>query len=199
MAADGLAHEVVNDYLGSGWKVTSERAWRSLDDAPGNDVVRLLKVRARKQFGETSDSVNIQEPIGIELVYEVLQPGHILTPKVELRNEEGVHLFASHDVGLEWRRRERSVGTYKSVISIPGNFLTGGNLLVDVSLMSHFPATVTHCHVTPAVTFQVIDNFEPDTARGDYVGPIPGLIRPLLDWTTDFCFQNEAPQIQSNE
>src|SRR6266436_9210711 len=41
MAADGLPLEVVNDYLGSDWKVTSERAWRGLDDAPGNDVVRL--------------------------------------------------------------------------------------------------------------------------------------------------------------
>jgi homopolymeric O-antigen transport system ATP-binding protein len=195
LIADGPAHEVVNDYLGSSWKVTSERKWPTLDEAPGNDVVRLLGVRARNEGGETSNSVSIQEPIGIELTYEVLQPGYVLTPKVDMVNEGGIHLFASHDVGPEWRRQPRPAGRYVSTIWIPGNFLSAGNLLINASLLSHYPATVTHVYVPKAVTFQVLDNHDPGTARGDYVGPIPGVVRPLLDWTTEYCNYAEVEQI----
>ena len=34
------------------------------------------------------------------------------------------------------------------------------------------------------VAFQVVDNLEGDSARGDYIGNISGAIRPMLDWST---------------
>ena len=37
-----------------------------------------------------------------------------------------------------------------------------------------------------AVVFHVIDHGGDDTARGDFHGVIPGAIRPLLNWTTQF-------------
>jgi hypothetical protein len=43
-------------------------------------------------------------------------------------------------------------------------------------------------HAYPnAVTFQVVDDHHKNSARGDAIGPLPGLIRPLLDWTTTFA------------
>jgi len=33
------------------------------------------------------------------------------------------------------------------------------------------------------VAFQVVDTDEGNTARGDYVGPMPGVVRPLLEWS----------------
>ena len=44
------------------------------------------------------------------------------------------------------------------------------------------PVTV-HFWERDAVAFQVIDSAEGDTARGDYGGPVPGVVRPLLPWT----------------
>jgi lipopolysaccharide transport system ATP-binding protein len=184
VVADGPAAEVVNGYLGSSWKATSEREWPNLDQAPGNEIVRLLKVRTRTIEGLTTETVSIQNPIGIELTYQVLGSGHILVPKVEVVNEEGVPLFSSHDVGREWRRQPRPIGSYVSTIWIPGNFLSSGNVLVNASLVSHFPATATHVNESRIITFQVIDNGEFESARGDYVGPITGVIRPLLEWNT---------------
>ena len=37
-----------------------------------------------------------------------------------------------------------------------------------------------------AVGFQVIDSLDGDSARGDYAGPIPGVVRPILHWTTEY-------------
>jgi len=34
-----------------------------------------------------------------------------------------------------------------------------------------------------AVAFQVVDSLDGDSARGDFGGSIPGVVRPLLKWT----------------
>ena len=185
MLKEGPAQEVVNEYLGESWKVTSEREWTEADEAPGNESVRLRRVRVRNEEGDTVESREIHQRVGIELTYEVLQPDQVLTPKVDILNEEGIYLFTSHDVNSEWRRRPRPRGTYVSTIWFPGNFFSEGNLLVNAGIASHFPATLLHAQQERAVTFQIVDRHAAETARGDYVGPMPGLIRPLFDWETN--------------
>ena len=182
---NGPAQQVVNEYLGENWNVTAERAWLEANDAPGNEVVRLRRVRIRNEEGETIESRAIQNRIGVELTYEVLQTDHVLTPKVDVLNEEGLHLFTSHDVSPVWRRRPRPTGMYVSTIWFPGNFFSEGNLLVHAGIVSHFPKTILHIQQERVVTFQVVDKQAENSARGDYVGPIPGLIRPLFNWDTE--------------
>ena len=36
------------------------------------------------------------------------------------------------------------------------------------------------------VAFMVIDSCEGDSARGDFAGSLPGVVRPLLNWSTVF-------------
>jgi lipopolysaccharide transport system ATP-binding protein len=114
----------------------------------------------------------------------VLEAGHTLVPGVELFNEEGTKLFSTHDTGAEWRRRERTAGRYTSAVRLPGNFLSEGSLVAHVSIMSHFPSTILHARAKEAAAFQIVDDLGEDSARGDYVGPIRGVVRPLLEWTT---------------
>jgi lipopolysaccharide transport system ATP-binding protein len=39
-------------------------------------------------------------------------------------------------------------------------------------------------YIRQAVAFMVVDSCEGDSARGDFAGSLPGVVRPLLDWTT---------------
>jgi len=43
------------------------------------------------------------------------------------------------------------------------------------------------------VAFQVIDTMDGDSARGDYAGPMPGMVRPMLNWTSQFTPANSPP------
>jgi lipopolysaccharide transport system ATP-binding protein len=181
---DGPAHEVVNEYLGANWKITAEREWADVAAAPGDEYARLLRVRVRDEAGATASSIDIRQPVGVELTYEVLQTGYALTPKIDLFNEEGVHVFAAHDVAADWEP-PRAPGRYVSTVWLPGNYLSEGNMLIHAALVSHRPATVIHAHVPQAITFQVVDRQERGGARGAYIGPVPGVVRPLLTWTTD--------------
>ena len=184
VVSDGPAQQVVRDYLSSNWMAGAERAWDDAAAAPGNHVARLRRVRVRTEEGETTAAVDIRRAVGVEVTYDVLEEGHALSPVVELYNEEGTELFSTHDTGAEWRRRPRARGRYASTVWLPGNLLAEGSLIAHVSVMSHHPATVLHAHEPNAVAFQVIDSQSGDSARGDYVGPMPGVVRPLLRWET---------------
>ena len=183
---DGPAAEVVNDYMGKSLNVTAVREWPDPQSAPGNEVVRIRQVRVRTREGDTAPQVDIRNPVGIEVIYEVLQPNQILTPSFDLFNEQGVHVFAVHDVGPKWRREPRPVGRYVSTMWIPGNTLSEGHLLVQSSVLSYHPGLRLHTREPNVVTFQVVESAEGDSARGDYVGAVPGVVRPLLPWQTDF-------------
>ncbi|HEV2880354.1 MAG TPA: ABC transporter ATP-binding protein [Pyrinomonadaceae bacterium] len=184
IVSEGEPQAVVNEYLSASWNITAEREWLTPEDAPGNDVARLARVRVLGDAGESATAFDIRRPVRIEITYDVLAGGHVLTPHVEFHDDVGIHVFSSHDTSEEWRRTPRAPGRYASVITIPGNTLSEGTLRAHASVMSHVPRTTLHAQAQNVVAFQVIDSQQGDSARGDYIGPIPGVVRPLLDWET---------------
>jgi lipopolysaccharide transport system ATP-binding protein len=61
--------------------------------------------------------------------------------------------------------------------------LAEGTIIVGVSLSTMDPMKV-HFYEPDAVAFHVVDSLEGGSARGDYAGPLPGPVRPLLKWET---------------
>jgi hypothetical protein len=72
---------------------------------------------------------------------------------------------------------------------VPGNFFSEGTVVVGVAISTMVPVVV-HFYERDAVAFQVIDSLGGDSARGDFAGKYPGIVRPLLNWTTQ-CSLNE--------
>jgi lipopolysaccharide transport system ATP-binding protein len=184
--ADGPSHQVVSAYLNSGLGTVAAREWSKESDAPGDNVARLRAARVRTEDNRTVEAVDIRKPIGIEVTFDVLQGGHLLVPNVGFYNEDSVLLFLTHDCDPAWRRKPRPAGRYVSTVWVPGNFLAEGSISVGVAISSHEPAVVLHAHEGDAVAFQVIDSLDGNSARGDYAGPLPGVVRPLLHWETQY-------------
>jgi len=195
---DGPSHQVVSAYLKSGLGTTAVREWSDRTRAPGNDVVRLIAVRIRTEDNETRDAADIRKPVGVEMEYEVLRTGHVLMPNYHFFNEEGVNVFVAGDHDPLWRRRARPIGHYLSTAWIPGNFLSEGTVIVGVAI-STFDPVVVHFYERDAVAFQVVDSLDGDSARGDYGGPMPGVVRPLLKWETQFVPSEETNPMSSPE
>jgi lipopolysaccharide transport system ATP-binding protein len=147
--------------------------------------VKLKNARVVDDAGGTSASVDIRTPVGIEMRYVVTKPGKTLIPNFHFYNEHGACIFISHDWSDEWRRRPREVGEYVSRCQIPGNFLAEGNIFVKIAVSTYEPFQV-HFVESDALSFNVVDSLEGDSARGDYAGLLPGIVRPILDWETDF-------------
>lgn len=191
---DGPTAPVVGTYLQSGLGTTAERKWENVKTAPGNSFARLHAVRVRSEDGTVAEACDIRLSFGIEMQYWVLQPGVQLNPNIQVFNDEGVCVFGSSDQQEPvWGRRTRSVGLFTSTCWIPGNLLAEGTYVVRAAVSSMSPVT-KHVDERDAVGFQVIDSFDGDTARGNFGGTIPGVVRPLLRWTNEFQpFTGDAP------
>jgi lipopolysaccharide transport system ATP-binding protein len=180
---DGPAYQVAGGYLASGLGTTAIREWPNPETAPGREVVRLRAVRVRTQDGGIADAVDIRQPVAVEMEYEVLKSGYRLMPNFQFYTEEGIHAFSAHDLDPVWRQRSRPAGCFVSTVWIPGNFLAEGTLFVAAGCETVDPR-IFQFWEADAVAFQVIDNLDGDSARGDYGGHIAGVVRPLLRWST---------------
>ena len=58
-------------------------------------------------------------------------------------------------------------------------------MLVGPAIRSLEP-NILHCYERDVVGFQVNDCTGGETARGDYPDVIPGVVRPLMKWATEY-------------
>ena len=188
VAMDGPSHQVVARYLSSDVGTMAEREWRDADRAPSSAVARLCAARVRGPELQITDSIDIRKPVGIEMEFEVLEPGWTLSASFDFYNEEGLLLFGSLETDPTWRGKERPPGRYRTTAWVPGNLLSEGTVVVNVELLTTHPLT-RHFHERQAVAFHVVDSMDGDSARGDWGGEWSGAVRPLLDWATRY----EAP------
>lgn len=180
---DGSPHDVVKGYLHSGLGTMAVREWLDPVKAPKSETARLRAVRVRTEDGQCTDNIDIRKPVGIEIDYDVLKSGCKFRSAIDVCNDEGVLLFVALEQDPEWRLRVRPPGRYRSTAWIPGNYLAEGTMIVNVALDTVEPYE-WQFKVRQAVAFHVTDSTDGDSARGDYAGEFPGVVRPLLRWNT---------------
>jgi lipopolysaccharide transport system ATP-binding protein len=182
---DGDPSTVVTHYLHSALGGGSRVAWPDDETAPGDDLARLLSVRAIDEHGNTVDSVDVRHSVGIEIGFRVLRPGQPVFPKIKVYDKQGDTAFNAMDVERQWEDRPVP-GRYVATGWIPGNLLNEGQTSVEAGIWSlNGPKLFPHASRHNAVSFNVYDPGDGDSARGRFVGQLKGAVRPLLDWTTD--------------
>jgi len=98
--------------------------------------------------------------------------------------------------GLAQAPRPRG-GRYVSTAWIPGNLLSEGTMIVGSAVTTPDP-DVIHFYERDVIAFQVIDSQDDNSVRGEYGGPIPGVVRPMLQWDTRYTpSETEAPERQN--
>ncbi len=185
LKADGPSDQIVGSYLNSERTNSAAREWPDSAIAPGNDIARLRAVRVRAENGEIINTVNISERFAIEMEYEVLQSGHCLMPRHHFFNEEDINIFDAHDTDAAWMGRKRPAGCYKSTVWIYGNLLSEGMIYVSSGLIG-LNQVGRLFYEKNAVAFQVVDTDGKSPARGEWIGKMNGVVRPLFEWDTQF-------------
>ena len=182
---DGPSDHVVSAYMHAEKGAKAERRWPDLTEAPGDEVVRLSSVRVKTKDGRVTETVEISQPVGVEMEYEVLKPGYELLIDFIVTNEEGIIAFNTFNNDPLWRGKPRPVGHYVNTVWIPGHLLSEGMYFLGPRIRTLNPQ-ILRFRVEEAVAFQVVDNTVGDGARGDHTGGMCGVLRPLLKWETQF-------------
>jgi lipopolysaccharide transport system ATP-binding protein len=184
IVGDGPAAETIATYLHQTHAAGTERVFTA-ETAPGNDLARIRAIKALPHEGMPPGVVDVRLPIGIELVFDVLRHGKPVFPKLKVLDQEGAIAFNAMDTDERWSTAS-APGTYTVTAWIPGNLLNEGPAIVEAAICSlDFPKLEHHAAVYEAVSFEVLDPGEGDSARGRFSGQWRGVVRPLLDWTYD--------------
>ena len=182
---EGPAPEIVARYLQTVGGSGSERVWSDLATAPGGRFVRLRSVRVVNEAGETTDAVDSRSSVGIEISFAVLHDGMRLLPKIKVVDRQADIAFNALDTSPRWHD-PTPAGDYVSTAWIPGNLLNEGLLNVDATVVEFgLMKLVPKADARNAVSFHVYDEGEGDSARGLFKGQLRGVVRPLLEWTTE--------------
>lgn len=175
----GSIDNAIEEYL-SGKNNNSFRTW-SKENAPCCDFLRLLEVKVVKLNNEIALNHAITDEIKIEFIYEVLKENQLFTHGFNLFNSHDIHILSSHDKDSQTLVDSLPIGIYSKAVTIPGNFLAEGGYSCSFAIMRYNPFHVEF-HELDAVGFNVIDEIGSKTARGNYSGGFPGIVRPLLNW-----------------
>jgi lipopolysaccharide transport system ATP-binding protein len=184
MAADGPVPKVAAVYAGgTNGESATDVDFRLREKLPGSEYVRLLAARLVAD-SPASSTIDIRHPFSFEFDFEVLSDRYPLHPNVGIFNEEGACVFVTHDAHIREYQRPKPPGTYRSTVTIPGNFMTEGMFSVDFAISTLDPV-IPHVHERGLFSFSIHDAVEGDSARGIYTGPFPGAVRPILPWKTE--------------
>lgn len=183
MEAWGEVEKVVDKYFRSNMGTSARRIWDREAKKGENEIVRLLETRVHDENFQIHENYDITKPIGISMDYEVLNDGEKYTHSFNVYNEDGVHLFSSHDTEFDMNDRSGRKGAFTTTMWIPGNLLAEGNHIISVAIIRINPFYI-YFHEMDALRFTVRDYMRGDSARGNYMLDFPGVVRPLLQWQT---------------
>lgn len=179
----GSAEDICPRYLANGSEAIARREWKGTNREPGNEWVRLECVEALAN-GKIANNFEITSPLDINIDYRVAKSGKVLIPNIHLYAGDGTLIFVAHDWHSGWRTKPKSPGRYRTTFKVPGNFFSEGRVIVKVVITTYQPYEV-HFDQADAIAFTVNESTEGETARGDYAGHIPGIVRPMLESCTE--------------
>jgi homopolymeric O-antigen transport system ATP-binding protein len=184
VVGEGRPAEVIANYLHQAHSSGSERTW-SDDSAPGNDLAHILAMRLVPHAGMPHGVADVRRPVAIELTFRVLREGKPVFPKIKVLDQEAAIAFNAMDTSERWLE-PTPPGEYVSTAWIPANLLNEGSVIVEGAICSiDFPKLEHHAAVYQAISFEVLDPGEGDSARGSFAGQWRGVVRPMLEWTTE--------------
>ena len=177
VAKIGPTSEVVMHYYTSGQSSPASADFSGKH--VGDSKVWLLKGEIKNSKNKVALEARIDEPVSVEMTYEVLQnDAPVLIPNFHFYTAAGECAFISHDTSSQ----HLSQGKYASRCFIPANFLNEGSYFVGLAISSFSPGTTVHFYEKSCLSFNVIDPHEGVITRPSHSTPIPGVVRPYLDW-----------------
>lgn len=177
---DGAPAEVVSNYLQANTASLQEQIWEDKTTAPGNESVRLHRLRARAGEERPGAPITMQSPLAVEVAFWNLKPDAHLHITLHFITEDNITAFTTgSDDGI------LPEGLFSSVCHIPGHFLNQGFYRVKLLVVKDLSRVVFP--LEDALCFEV-QNFR-DQEYG-YFEKEDGVVAPLLEWSTVCMEQN---------
>ncbi len=188
---DGSALTVVGNYLksASGTGESREECWPAMDSAPGNETVRLHRVRVRRSENVESEPLTTATPFAIEIEYWNLVPDARLHVTLHIYTKQDLIAFTTGSGAgdPEFTGRPMKTGLFRATCYVPADLLNVGPHRFKVLIIKDGSSVLFEYH--SAVMFEIVDLAE--RQFGSY-GKEPGVVKPALPWKTEQISEYES-------
>ena len=182
----GDVSEVIHGYYSDGIASFGEVDYGKGKKKYGDETAEILKVRIKNEEGIVSNSISIDKSVVIEMEYEIKIDNARVSANYTFHNAEGIYAFPSADTCIDPNSELKlKKGIYLARCIIPPNFLNSGNYTIGFAL-STMSTSKAHFYVQNSLNLEVVDPIYGILTRGQYVGSMPGIVRPLFKWECEF-------------
>lgn len=167
IAGEGSPQKIVNRYYELMGKRHFHQQWNRLDEAPGNDTIRIQEVCIQPESINSNAEIDVRTPLHIHFGFTNRSAG--------LNLSIGIHLFTVLDECI-FDVTSKAVaipeGEFEGSCTIPGNFLNDGSYYVSIIFVKDTEEPIFY--LEKCLTFDVADY------RGDiqWQGKWMGAVRP---------------------
>jgi lipopolysaccharide transport system ATP-binding protein len=178
----GETRKIVDLYYSNSGAGNGEVDFTNTQRLPGDSMAKLLKARILNSKGEKTSEVRIDESASVEMEYQLLEDNLSVSPNFHIYNSEGICVFVTSDTLLDpLGRLKLKAGIYVARCRIPENFLNDGTYYIGFALTTA-RKVIVHFYEKDLLLLSVVDPIDGTITRGRYAGPIPGTVRPALQW-----------------
>jgi lipopolysaccharide transport system ATP-binding protein len=172
---EGSTENVINEYTKIESAVRTESTWDK-NKLPGDNHAALHSVRLIDKNNNQLISPNINQIIGIEIIYEILDDSSLPYPNIHFFRGTGEQVFTAVN---DTHPNLSGKGLHKTISWIPPNLLNEGTYTVGIALTTLSPMTI-HAYETHCLTFDAVENI--NDRKNPYLNNLPGIVRPKLSW-----------------
>lgn len=187
----GTPSDAIATYLSSLVEAEGLVEWIDDTQAPGGDEIKLRAIALIAPDGEISSTFEVDQPIEVEISYEVQQPLRNMRFNLWILTLYGEIAFISTDHNS--RESHTLPGKYKTVCTIPGGLLNVGKYIVKVD--SDIPGIKILVSGGEYLSFTTV-------GLGNHGSYYPeqwsGVVCPKLDWEIT-CEQFDQQQLSTSK
>jgi lipopolysaccharide transport system ATP-binding protein len=171
---------IMNYYTTSGNFSPASINYSESDRLVGDEYVKMLSGYILNSSGEVTPDIAINENAKIVLKYQLLQNSNYkFVPNFHVYTVDGTCAFIT---SIE-KMQVFPIGIYEAECVLPMNFLNEGAYFVGLAISSFESGVRVHFYEQNILSFNIKDSLECTVGRGHgYVGRVPGVVRPQLDW-----------------
>ncbi len=177
----GPTGKIIDAYLNSGQEATGQIIFS--ENHPGDEEAILLAARILNRDCRPITEALIDEDIFIEMEYELLKNGMRIYANFHIYDSYGQLVFITTDSKLDYKSElKHKAGVYISRCKISANTLNSNTYYIMFALTDVYPLRV-HFAQKDLLFITINDPIEGILSRPEgYSGPLPGSVRPLLEW-----------------
>jgi lipopolysaccharide transport system ATP-binding protein len=159
------------------------RRWEVPSERPGDDLCRIVELRATDESGSPSTTFFSSRPVGVTIEFDLARTDPSLTVGFDLVTVDGVVVFRSYQTDMaEHEMPVLSPGRNALQCTIPAGLLNSGRYVLNLRVSLHSMKWIVHDDAL--LYFDIVSDHGESLFLNANPQGRPGIVAPILEWAS---------------